>query len=416
MPQPLTPEQVAREQIDAMLREAGWAVQNVRQINLSAAKGVAVRELVMKGGAADYALFLGRHLVGIIEAKRVGTTLGGVEAQTRAYASGLPSVGKAPITPLPFLYESTGVETWFTHGLDPAPRARRVFWFHRPETLQGWLDDALKIQQRLPAAPSAPTLIGRMRLAPPLNTAGMRPPQISAIENLERSVCEARPRALVQMATGVGKTFTAVSALYRLIKDGGARRALFLVDRGNLGRQAEREFQGFTLPDDGRKFSDVYTTTWLRHNQIDPVNKVVITTIQRLYSVLRGDPVLPEDAEEGSGFLGDGPALLREPPPVTYNPLVPPDLFDVVVVDECHRSIYTLWLSLLHTGIAHTRPLPLKSPPHHLLDVSCSPCRHWLSRLFTSATCLVLRYSRFRVYWWQGASEWTASASWCWPR
>ena len=191
MPQPLTPEQVAREQIDAMLREAGWAVQNVRQINLSAAKGVAVRELVMKGGAADYALFLGRHLVGIIEAKRVGTTLGGVEAQTRAYASGLPSVGKAPITPLPFLYESTGVETWFTHGLDPAPRARRVFWFHRPETLQGWLDDALKIQQRLPAAPSAPTLIGRMRLAPPLNTAGMRPPQISAIENLERSVCEA---------------------------------------------------------------------------------------------------------------------------------------------------------------------------------------------------------------------------------
>ena len=95
----MTPEQVAREQIDAMLREAGWAVQNVRQINLSAAKGVAVRELVMKGGAADYALFLGRHLVGIIEAKRVGTTLGGVEAQTRAYASGLPSVGKAPITP-----------------------------------------------------------------------------------------------------------------------------------------------------------------------------------------------------------------------------------------------------------------------------------------------------------------------------
>ena len=347
MPQPLTPEQHAREQIDDMLRQAGWAVQNVRQISLTAATGVAVRELSMKGGTADYALFVSKQLVGIIEAKRVGTTLGSVEAQTRAYASGIPNGVKAPITPLPFLYESTGVETWFSNGLDPEPRARRVFWFHRPETLQLWLDDALKIRKGLPAAPVAPTLIGRMRHAPPLYAAGMRPPQITAIQNLERSVCEGRPRALVQMATGVGKTFTAVSALYRLIKEGGARRALFLVDRGNLGRQAEREFQGFSLPDDGRKFSDVYTTTWLRHNQIDPVNKVVITTIQRLYSVLSGAPSLPEDAEEGSGFLGDGPAILREPPPVTYNPLVPPDLFDVVVVDECHRSIYTLWRQVI---------------------------------------------------------------------
>ena len=125
MPQPLTPEQIARERIDAMLRAADWTVQNVRQVSLRPGRGVAVRELSMKGGAADYALFLGTQLVGIIEAKRLGTTLGGVEAQTRAYASGVPDGVMAPITPLPFLYESTGVETWFTHGLDPAPRARR---------------------------------------------------------------------------------------------------------------------------------------------------------------------------------------------------------------------------------------------------------------------------------------------------
>lgn len=122
MPQPLTPEQHAREQIDDMLRQAGWAVQNVRQINLAAATGVALRELPMKGGTADYALFVSKQLVGIIEAKRVGTTLGGVEAQTRPYASGVPSMVKAPITPLPFQYERTGMVTWGTHGLDLGPK------------------------------------------------------------------------------------------------------------------------------------------------------------------------------------------------------------------------------------------------------------------------------------------------------
>ncbi|MCA1942826.1 MAG: DEAD/DEAH box helicase family protein [Yonghaparkia sp.] len=316
-------------------------------MNLSAAPGVAIREFQTSAGPADYLLFLGNRLVGVVEAKKPGVTLSSVEAQTRDYAARAPRPLQVPVRPLPFLYESTGVETWFTNGLDPEPRARRVFSFHRPEALREWLDAELDRRQGRPGAPVAPTLKGRMRLAPALNTAGMWPAQVRAVQNLEASVRDGRPRALVQMATGAGKTFTAISAVYRLVKEGGARRVLFLVDRGNLGRQALKEFQAYTTPDDGRRFTELYNVTNLTHNKIDPVNKVVITTIQRLYSILQGEESFDDALEEGSAFSGSGSALVREPPPVAYNPLLPPEFFDVVVVDECHRSIYALWRQVL---------------------------------------------------------------------
>lgn len=344
---PHTPEARARERIDAMLAAAGWAVQDRKAINLSAAPGVAVREFQTQAGPADYLLFLGNLLVGVIEAKRVGETLSQVEAQTRAYAEKAPQPLQVPVRPLPFLYESTGVETWFTNGLDPSPRARGVFSFHQPGTLRGWLEAELARRSKKPGAPPAPTLQGRMRLAPALNTAGMRPAQSRAVENLEASVRDGKPRALIQMATGAGKTYAAIAAIYRLLKEGGARRALFLVDRGNLGRQALKEFQAYTTPDDGRKFTELYNVVNLSHNKIDPVNKVVITTIQRLYSILKGETEFDEALEEGSAFTGSGGALVRQPPPVAYDTHIPPEFFDVVVVDECHRSIYTLWRQVL---------------------------------------------------------------------
>jgi type I restriction enzyme R subunit len=344
---PEHPEQIARRQIDAMLVASGWDVQDRAAMNLGAAPGVAIREFQTSAGPADYLLFLRNQLVGVLEAKRAGVTLSTVEAQTRDYAAKAPKPLQVPVRPLPFLYESTGVETWFTNGLDPEPRARRVFSFHRPDTLREWLDAELDRRLGKPGAPSAPTLKGRMRLAPPLNPAGMWPAQIRAVENLEASFRDGKPRALVQMATGSGKTFTAISSIYRLVKEGGARRVLFLVDRGNLGRQANKEFQAYTTPDDGRKFTELYNVTNLTHNTIDPVNKVVITTIQRLYSILRGEESFDDDLDEGSAFHGGGSALVREPPPVVYNERLPPEFFDVVVVDECHRSIYTLWRQVL---------------------------------------------------------------------
>ncbi len=342
-----SPEQRARLTIDAALAAAGWVIQDRAELNLAAGAGVAVREFQTDAGPCDYLLFLDGKPAGVIEAKKEGIALTGVEAQTRDYAGKLPDWLRPPLRPLPFLYESTGAETRFTNLLDPTPRSRRVFSFHQPATLRRGFEAGVAIAQGLPNAPAAATLMGRMRHAPELNAAGMWPAQARAITNLEASIREGRPRALIQMATGAGKTFTAIAALYRLIQFGGARRVLFLVDRGNLGRQAYREFQSYTTPDDGRKFTELYGVSWLRSNRIDPVNKVVVTTIQRLYSILQGEPDYEEDREEGSAFTGSGAALVREPPPVVYSPYIPPEFFDVVVIDECHRSIYSLWRQVL---------------------------------------------------------------------
>lgn len=341
------PEQLARENIDAALAEAGWVVQSRDEMNVAAKLGVAIREFKTDAGFADYLLYVDKKPAGVIEAKKEGTTLTGVEAQTKDYADRFPKEIPVPIRPLPFLYESTGVDTRFTNLLDPNPRSRRVFQFHRPGTLKKWLDDAIAIEQKRPGAPTAPTFLGRMQLAPPLNTKSMWPAQINAVQNLEASIKAGRPRALIQMATGSGKTYTAISALYRLVKFGGAQRALFLVDRSNLGKQAYKEFQAYTTPDDGRKFTELYNVTRLTSQAVDPVNRVVITTIQRLYSILKGDPEFDGDLEEGSAFTGSGAALVREPPPVVYSKSIPPEFFDVIVVDEAHRSIYSLWRQVL---------------------------------------------------------------------
>jgi type I restriction enzyme R subunit len=329
-----TPEQLARQNIDPLLEACGWKVQHYRELNLSAGRGVAVREFPLKTGFADYALFVDRRIIGAVEAKAEGTPLSGIEAQTAKYSVGLPSVPPAWHSPLPFLYESTGVETFFTNGLDPDPRSRRVFAFHRPETLAAWASEPT-------------TLRARLRHMPPLVTTGLWEAQIEAITNLERSLADNRPRALIQMATGSGKTFTAVSFIYRLIKFGGARRVLFLVDRSNLGRQTLKEFQQYVTPDDGRKFTELYNVQHLSSNMFDPVSRVCITTIQRLYSILSGEPDYDAEKEEQSLFDLEGTLDHVPPQVVRYNPALPIEYFDHIATDECHRSIYNLWRQVL---------------------------------------------------------------------
>jgi type I restriction enzyme R subunit len=276
-----------------MLEEAGWAVQDARAVNLAASRGVAVREFVMKPphGRADYLLFLDRRAAGVIEAKKEGETLTGVEWQSSKYVDGLPE-GLDPAIEggLPFVYESTGTETRFTSRLDPDPASRPVFSFHRPETMIGWIDETRRY-------PTTPTVRHRLRALPALTEIGLWPAQFRAITNLEESFAANRPRALIQMATGSGKTFTAANVSYRLVKFADARRVLFLVDRANLGRQTLKEFQGFTTPDDGRKFTELYNVHHLSSNKIDPVSRVCISTIQRVYSILRGEPELEEELD-----------------------------------------------------------------------------------------------------------------------
>ncbi|MEX1092728.1 MAG: DEAD/DEAH box helicase family protein [Acidimicrobiia bacterium] len=267
-------EASARKEIDEQLSACGWVVQNIEALNLTAGPGVAVREFHLEEGhgRADYLLYVGGEAVGAIEAKPTGTTLTGVEFQTQKYLTGLPDALPAPIRPLPFGYESTGVETRFTNQLDPEPTSRRLFTFHRPETLAAWVHD----HELDPEAPSIRTKLAAM---PPLGPAGLWPAQEEAINNLEESFRHNRPRALIQMATGSGKTFTAANIAYRLVKYAGAKRILFLVDRANLGRQTKKEFDQFSTPDDGRKFSELYNVQHLQSQSVDPVAKVVISTI-----------------------------------------------------------------------------------------------------------------------------------------
>jgi type I restriction enzyme R subunit len=329
----MTPEQEAREKIDDLLRQCGWDVQDYLHFNPSAAPGVALREVPVQGGRCDYLLLVNRKPVGVIEAKKAGTTLSTVAEQSGFYGSNLPEVFKSAGT-LPFYYESTGIETFFRDERDPFPRSRRVFAFHRPETMVGWVAETSTLRARL----------AQMAFAHPLVKTGMRDCQVEAISNLEQSFAEAHPRALIQMATGAGKTYTACSFIYRLIKHTGARRVLFLVDRSNLGRQATGEFHQFITPDTGRKFTELYNVQHLTSNQLDSVSRVTICTIQRLYSMLRGEE-LPEDADELSTYeIGSADSRPKE---VAYNPAIPIEAFDFIVTDECHRSIYNLWRQVL---------------------------------------------------------------------
>ncbi len=346
-----TPEDKAREKIDVALNKAGWKVQDYKDADLSAGRGIALRNFPLASGFgfADYLLYVDGKAAGVVEAKKEGTTLTGVEIQSAKYSKGLLQELPAYIRPLPFLYESTGIETRFTNELDPEPRSRNVFSFHCPPTLAGWL---ARDHDGLPgdlygasiAAERESTLRGKLKRMPPLIPSDLWPAQINAITNLEKSLAQDRPRALIQMATGSGKTFTAITAIYRLIKFAGARRVLFLVDRGNLGDQTLKEFQQYVSPYNNYKFTEEFIVQRLTSNQLDTTARVCIGTIQRLYSMLKGRELAEEDEETSVAGLE---RLAKKPEPIDYNPAIPIETFDVIVTDECHRSIYNLWAQVL---------------------------------------------------------------------
>ena len=329
-------------------------------MNLAAGLGVAVREFKMAAGHgfADYLLFVRGKAVGVLEAKPEGYTLTNVELQADKYATGLPPGLNPPVDPLPFLYLSTGLETRFINLLDPDPKTRAISanlpHIHRPETLAEWVDaETLDVWvKRLHAEGSGlytaaddtkpASFRARLGTLPPVERDKLYANQFDAVTFLERSFKRNRPRALIQMATGSGKTIAAITAIYRLVKFAGARRVLFLVDRTNLGEQAEKEFQGYRAPDSHRLFTELYNVQRLSSNSIMDASRVVIATIQRVYSMLKGEPDLDPAVEEVSQFETSG-AAMKEPLPVVYNPAYPPEFFDVLVIDEVHRSIYTLW-------------------------------------------------------------------------
>jgi type I restriction enzyme, R subunit len=259
-PAPLNEVQ-ARKKIDAMLTKAGWLIQSKAEANPLAGQGVAVEEFTLATGRADYVLYVDGKIVGVIEAKREGTPLAGALAQNERYAAGVLKEHAMAVwrreEPFAFRYVSTGTETYFLNRVDPDARSREVFAFHRPETIAAWM-------KRADEEPDAPTFRAALRTRLPLlETHGLRMAQVDAITNLEGSLAADKPRALIQMATGAGKTFTAVTQTYRLLRHAGARRVLFLVDRNNLGRQAHAEFDKYRTPDENRKLTDLYNVDML---------------------------------------------------------------------------------------------------------------------------------------------------------
>lgn len=336
----MTPEEKARIEIDKMLEQAGWVVQDRSELNIRASLGVAIREFVMKdNGESDYLLFVNGKAVGVLEAKKAELSLSGVENQSQGYACSLPEGVRCYQMPLPFIYESNGSEIYFRDCRDKICRSRRLFSFHKPETLYELISNE-------------DTLRNNLMTLPELNKEGLRACQVEAIEGLEDSLKNGKPRALIQMATGAGKTFTTCNFTYRLLKYAKAKRILFLVDRNNLGEQTKKEYEQFKPKGENRAFTDIYIVQHLQHNKIDKDAKIVITTIQRLYSMLRGEEDYDEANEESSAFEYN--TSLGKPKEVIYNKDLPPEYFDFIVVDECHRSIYGDWRQVLEYFDAFT--------------------------------------------------------------
>ena len=329
----MTPEQKAREIIDKKLEQSGWIVQDMKQLNLFAGFGVAVREFPTSTGPVDYALFVDGTPVGIIEAKKddAGENITAVEGQSNRYVNSTFKWIKGDYR-IRFVYEATGKITRFTDYDDIKYRSRNVFQFHQPQELQ-----------RLIKQPD--TIRNRMKQFLDFDTTGFRKCQVIAINNLEKSFAANKPKALVQMATGAGKTFTAITTVYRLLKHTGVNRVLFLVDTKGLGEQAEREFLAYRPNDDNRSFSELYGVRRLKSSFIPADVQVCISTIQRMYSILRGEE-LDESTEEET--FHENPSMDKQAPKeVVYNSKYPPEFFDVIIIDECHRSIYNVWKQVL---------------------------------------------------------------------
>lgn len=329
----MTPEAKAREQIDKKLQESGWVIQDIKTLNLTVALGVAVREFPTSTGPVDYALFVDGMPVGVAEAKKdeKGEVLTDVEGQSGRYANSRFKWVNQEYR-VRFAYEATGKLVRFTDYADIKCRSREIFSFHRPKTLKRWLNESDTVRNNL-------------KQLPPLDETGFRKCQIKAIRGLDDSFANNRSHALVQMATGAGKTFTAITAAYRLLKYGRMNRILFLVDTRSLGEQAEREFLAYKPNDDPRNFSELYNVHRLKSSYISSDAQICISTIQRMYSILKGEE-LDEKAEE-TPFAEYVTAESKAPKEVVYNAKIPPEFFDCIIVDECHRSIYNVWSQVL---------------------------------------------------------------------
>ncbi|WP_320782456.1 DEAD/DEAH box helicase family protein [Streptomyces sp. CRN 30] len=211
--------------------------------------------------------------------------------------------------------------------------------------------------------PQALSYRARLRLRmPELDERPLRPAHITAVREVEKSVARSKGQqgtgqspSLVQMATGAGKTYTVVTFSYRMLRFAQAERILFLVDRDNLGAQAQNEFENVTTPDTNRTVAGLFNVQRLGAGGMNPSAKVVVCTVQRLYMELTGATVPATRGEDEYSY--DAPGDIS----VGYNAGIPPESFDLIVVDEYHRSIYGKWRSV--PGYFDAPVVGLTAPP-----------------------------------------------------
>ncbi len=320
----MTPEEKARIKIDQWFADAGWKVIN-REDYEPTCTAVAIREGLLKGNLeADYFLFINGRAVGVLEAKREETDAfaSKVCGQATLYAKSVPNIYQVYQKPLPFIFTSNGKELYFCDFRESDSYFRQIMTIPTPHELV----KKLGIEDTFAGLPT-------------LKKKGLRNCQYEAVTELEKSFRAGQNRALMVLATGAGKTYTACLAAYRMLSYTPMRRVLFLVDRNNLGKQAEGEFGTFRLTENGDAFNTIFTVNRLRSSSIPSDSNVVISTIQRLFSFLKGETI-EDDGDDDESELVEEVTL----PP---NPNLPHDYFDMIIIDECHRSIYGNWRKVL---------------------------------------------------------------------
>ena len=322
----MTPEEKARVKIDQMFNDAGWTVVD-RDFYSPTITAAAIREgLLMGNREADYFLFVNGMAVGVLEAKRQEVYVASdvVCEQAIRYTRYVPRCYRSFARPLPFIYVSNGEDTFFRDCRDEDSDLVQINRIHTPKEIAKMLG----IEDPFAGLPSLD-----------LKKKALRDCQYEAITELENSFRSGQNRALIVLATGAGKTYTACMSAYRFLAYTPMKRILFLVDRNNLGKQAESEFGMFRLTENGDPFNTIYTVNRLRSNKIPSESNVVISTIQRLHSLLTGQDI--EDNDD------DDEVTATDEVQLTGNITLPPDFFDAIIIDECHRSIYGNWRQVL---------------------------------------------------------------------
>lgn len=320
----MTPEEKARVKIDRWFADAGWKVVNRDEFEPTMT-AVAVREGLLKGNLeADYLMFINGKVCGVLEAKREEANVDSdkVSGQVATYAKSVPNCYQTWQKPIPLLYKSNGKIVLFLDFRKTNSKWEENNRIHTPKEICSMLG-----------------IDNPFSGLPMLCKKGLRECQFEAITELEKSFRSGQKRALMVLATGAGKTYTACLAAYRMLYYTPMRHVLFLVDRNNLGKQAETEFGTFRLTANGETFNTIYGVERLKSSKIPSDCNVVISTIQRLFSLLKGEDIVDNDDDD----TDDATTEVTLPD----NPNLPHDFFDLIIIDECHRSIYGNWRKVL---------------------------------------------------------------------